>query len=119
MSDIDFRLLQGAIAVAEELNMSRAAERLGITQPALTKRMHDLEQRLGVALFNRTNRGVELTDHCRAFIEDARLAVLHLERAVQRAKASATEVEDVLYVGRSPYINPYFVTVLNSARLAL
>lgn len=44
---IDIRLLQGAITVAEELNLSRAAERLGITQPALTKRIHELEQRLG------------------------------------------------------------------------
>ena len=69
MSDVDFRLLQGAITLAEELNMSRAAERLGITQPALTKRMHELEDRLGLPLFERTNRGVELTEHCRAFIE--------------------------------------------------
>lgn len=119
MTDIDFRLIQGAITVAEELNMSRAAEVLGITQPALTKRMHDLEGRLGVALFNRTNRGVELTDPCRAFVEDARLALVYLERAVRRAKASADDVEDVLHMGRSPYINPYYVTILTSLRLAL
>ena len=119
MNDIDFRLLQGAVTVAEELNMSRAAARLGITQPALTKRMHELEERLGIVLFERTNRGVELTDHCRVFIEDARRALLHLNRAVQRAKASANEAEDILHLGRSPYIDPYLITILTSTRLAL
>ncbi len=119
MTDIDFRHLQGAITVAEELNLSRAAERLGITQPALTKRMHDLEERLGVVLFNRTNRGVELTDPCRVFIEDARMALLHLDRSVQRARASAQNVEEVLHVGRSPYTNPQIITILTSTRSAL
>ena len=119
MNDIDFRLLQAAITVAEELNMSRAAERLGITQPALTKRIHDLEQRLGVVLFERTNRGVELTDHCRAFVEDARLALIHLARAVQRVKASAESAENVLHIGRSPYIDPFIIITLASLHLAL
>ena len=119
MIDIDVRLLQAALAVAEELNLSRAAHRLGITQPALTKRIHELEHRLGVLLFERTNRGVVLTDHCRAFIEDARLAVLHLERAIQQARASGRGAEAVLHLGRSPYIDPYIVNVVSSNRLPL
>lgn len=111
--------MQGAIAVAEELNLSRAATRLGITQPALTKRIHELEERLGVVLFERTNRGVELTDYCRAFIHDARLAIIHIERAVQSARTSAENAEDILRIGRSPYTDPYVITALTSTRLSL
>ena len=82
MNGIEIRLLQAAIAVAEELSFSRAAARIHITQPALSKQIHDLESHLGVPLFNRDNQRVELTDACRAFIEQARLSVLHLERAI-------------------------------------
>ncbi len=59
MNGIDIRLLQAAIAVAEELSFSRAAARLHVTQPALSKQIHDLEGHLGVPLFTRDNRGVE------------------------------------------------------------
>ena len=119
MKDIDFRLLQAAIAVAEELNLSRAAERLEITQPALTKRLHDLEKRLGVLLFERTSRGVVLTEACRGFIEDARLAPMYLERAVQRTRVLAKSAEAVLHLGRSPYTDPYIVSLFSTTRLPL
>jgi DNA-binding transcriptional LysR family regulator len=48
MSQIDFRLLQSAIVLADELNFSRAASRLHLTQPGLTKQIQDLESQLGV-----------------------------------------------------------------------
>lgn len=70
-------------------------------------------------LFERTNRGVELTDHCRAFIEDARLAIVHLERAVQSARSSAEGAKDILHLGRSPYTDPYVITTWASTRLSL
>jgi DNA-binding transcriptional LysR family regulator len=53
MAGNDIRLMETAIALAEELSFSRATQKLHITQPALTKRMAELEDRLGVPLFAR------------------------------------------------------------------
>ena len=53
MHQIDVRLLQAAVMVADELNFSRAAIRLHLTQPALTKQIRDLEDRIGVVLFRK------------------------------------------------------------------
>src|SRR5258708_6881871 len=103
MNGIDIRLLQAAIAVAEELSFSRAAARLHVTQPALSKQIHDLEGHLGVPLFTRDNRGVELTEACRAFIEESRMSVLHLERAIHLARAVSMGADAILNIGTSPY----------------
>ena len=119
MNGIDIRLLQAAIAVAEELSFSRAAARLHITQPALSKQIHDLESHLGVLLFERDNQGVELTEACRAFIEEARLSVLHLERAIHKARTISKGAEAVLHIGTSPSIDPYLLSTLLAIRLPL
>jgi DNA-binding transcriptional LysR family regulator len=119
MNGIDIRLLQAAIAVAEELNFSRAAARLHVSQPALSKQIHDLEGHLGVPLFDRDNQGVELTEACRAFIEESRMSVFHLERAIHRARAVSKGAEAILNLGTSPYIDPYLVSTVLSVRLPL
>jgi DNA-binding transcriptional LysR family regulator len=56
MHEIDLRLMRAAVAVAEELNFSRAASRLHITQPALTKQIQDLEGFLNTKLFEWTTK---------------------------------------------------------------
>jgi DNA-binding transcriptional LysR family regulator len=119
MSQIDFRLLQSAIVLAEELNFSRAASRLHLTQPGLTKQIQDLESQLGVILFERSSQGVELTEPGRVFIEHAKLAVFHLERAVHLTRAAAKGAEVVVNFGSSPYIDPYIVSTMLSVRLSL
>ena len=83
----EIRLLQAAIAVARELNFSRAAESLHIGQSTLSKQIYELESQLGFKLFERNHQTVELTDAGRAFVEEAREALLHTERAVVAAKA--------------------------------
>jgi len=76
----EVRLLQAAIAVARDLNFSRAAERLHIGQSTLSKQIYELESQLGFRLFNRNHQTVEVTDAGRAFVEEAREAILHIER---------------------------------------
>ena len=60
--DIEVRLVRSFLAVAEELHFSRAAERLNLSQPALSRQVRDLERRIGTELFVRATRSVTLTE---------------------------------------------------------
>jgi hypothetical protein len=77
------------IAVAEELNFSRAAERLHMAQPPLSAAIRQLERDLGADLFARTTREVRLTDAGRAFLRGARRTLADAERAAEDAKRAA------------------------------
>ena len=83
---MDLRHLKYFIAVAEELNIGRAALRLHISQPPLTRQIQQMEEELGVALFIRTPRGVELTQAGEMFLEEARNIRALIERAIERTK---------------------------------
>ncbi|RBW69583.1 LysR family transcriptional regulator [Bacillus taeanensis] len=83
---MELRQLQYFITVAEELNFSRAAERLRITQPPLSLQIQNLEKELGIVLFYRNNRHVELTDAGKLFFDDVRKMFDHLDRAVENAQ---------------------------------
>jgi DNA-binding transcriptional LysR family regulator len=113
------RLMESAIALAEALHFSRAARKIGISQPMLTKNIQDLEALLGGPLFIRDRKHVHLSDAGRAYVEQARLSLLYGERAVQAARSVMREVDVPLYVGKSPYIDPFLITTLLSLRLPL
>jgi len=115
----EMRLLQAAIALAEELNYSRAAARLRIDQSTLSKRIAELESQIDMRLFVRNHQVVELTEAGRHFVEEARNAVLHAERAVADAKAAMQGADEVLHIGRSVYADPYLVTAIQSIQLSL
>lgn len=119
MARSEFKHMEAAIAVAEELSFSRAARRLHLSQPAVTKYIAELEENLGVLLFMRDHRTVSLTEAGRAYVEEARTALLHAERAVQVSRAAERDVDAVLNIGRSPYVDPFFTSVLLTTRLPL
>ncbi len=116
---IETRLMQAAVAVAEELNFSRAADRVGVTQPALSKQIAELEERVGCMLFIRSSQTKEVTEAGAVFVEHARLALLSAERAVQAARAAAAGSDTILMIGQSPNIDPYIASTMHSVRLPL
>ena len=86
---VELRHLRYFVAVAEELNFSRAAERIHMAQPPLSAAIRQLERDLGVDLFVRTTREVRLTDAGHAFLAGARRTLADAERAAEDAKRAA------------------------------
>lgn len=115
----DIRLLQAAIVLAEELHFSRAADRLHITQSTLSKQIFKLEDEIGFPLFTHNHQVVEITDAGRVFVEEAREAVFHAERAVLSGRAVANGADDLLNLGKSAYTDPFLVSTLLSVHLPL
>lgn len=115
----ELRLLEAAIAVAQELNFSRAAERLHIDQSTVTKRINALESQLGFKLFERNHQSVDLTEPGRRFVEEAHEAVMHMERAVSSANAAFRGAEGTLSIGATAATDPFLVSTLMTVRVPL
>ncbi|MEE1929688.1 LysR family transcriptional regulator [Streptomyces sp. TRM 70351] len=97
--DVDTRLLRYFVAVAEEGKLTAAAERLFVSQPALTKQIRQLETRLGVTLFTRSRSGMVLTEPGRALAARAPALLAGWEAALRETKAAAGRAARVLRVG--------------------
>ena len=87
------------IVTAEERSISRAAERLHITQPPLTRHIQSLEEELGVPLFNRTRSGVELTEAGKAVLSHARSIRTQVDLASEQMRKIARGQEGQIDVG--------------------
>ncbi|MGG0651081.1 LysR substrate-binding domain-containing protein [Bacillus mycoides] len=83
---MDIRKMKYFITVAEELNFSRAAERLMMAQPPLSQEIRKLEEELGIQLLHRTKRMVELTDAGKIFLEGARQTLLQVDRTIKETQ---------------------------------
>jgi LysR family transcriptional regulator, benzoate and cis,cis-muconate-responsive activator of ben and cat genes len=85
---MELRQLRYFVVAAEEGNIGRAAQRLGISQPPISRQVHALEKELGTKLFLRTPKGVELTDPGEVFYNYAQLVLINARNAVDRTRAA-------------------------------
>jgi DNA-binding transcriptional LysR family regulator len=99
---MELRHLRYFVAVAEEQNVSRAAMRLHISQPPLSRQIRDLEDELGIALFHRSSKPLRLTEAGSVFLAEARALLQGAEDAVQKAKAVAGGKRGEIHVGYAP-----------------
>lgn len=106
---MELRHLHYFVAVAEEQNITRAARRLNISQPPLSRQIRDLEELLGVELFERTGKSIVLSDAGEVFLVEARAVLLRAEQAVQAVRAVAEGDRGDLHVGYSPSLTVGFL----------
>ncbi|MCC5647488.1 LysR family transcriptional regulator [Nostoc sp. CHAB 5824] len=110
---MELRHLRYFIAVAEELNFSRAAERLHISQPPLSQQIQALEAELGLQLFERKKRPLQLTAAGQVFLAEARLVFPQLERAITSAqKVSRGEIGRLVVGTNSSVANSVLPDIL-------
>jgi DNA-binding transcriptional LysR family regulator len=102
---IELRTMRYIVAVGDELHFTRAAERVRVAQPSLSKQIRNVEQELDVKLFKRNRRNVEITEPGRAFIENAKQALLYAERAASAARAANVGQQGKLFLGVSPSVH--------------
>jgi DNA-binding transcriptional LysR family regulator len=115
---MELRHLRYFVAVAEELHFRRAAERLRIAQPALSQQIQQLEQEIEAQLFHRLTRGVELADAGKAFLDDARAILEHVEQAKAKAQRVARGDQGMICIGftGSASFNPIVPSVIQDYR---
>jgi DNA-binding transcriptional LysR family regulator len=99
---MELRHLRYFLAVAEAENVSRAALKLHLSQPALSRQIRDLEEELGFLLLERSAKSVRLTDAGRVFLEETRAVLQRVEAAVKSARAIASGDRGELHVGYAP-----------------
>lgn len=117
---MELRHLRYFIAVAEEQNVTRAAARLHVSQPPLTRQIQDLEAELGVELFVRTAKTIRLTEAGRVFLRESKAAMQRVEAAVAAVRATALGKASELHIGHAPSATADFLpAVLRAFHKAL
>jgi DNA-binding transcriptional LysR family regulator len=99
---MELRHLRYFVAVAEEENVTRAAAKLRVAQPAVSRQIRDLEDELGVPLLERSAKAVRLTEPGRLFLAEARAVLQRAEEAVTAVRAVADGSTGELHVGYAP-----------------
>ena len=96
---MEFRHLKYLLALGKELHFAKAAEKLFITQPALSKQIMQLEDELGTKLLNRTKRSVSLTPAGKYLMDEADYIINHLDRVVDATKRKGEGEEGEIRIG--------------------
>src|SRR6516162_7086208 len=97
--DVDIRLLRYFAVVAQEGNLTRAAARLFVSQPALTKQIRQLESQIGAQLFTRSRAGMTLTAAGQALADRTPAVLGGWEEALRETRQAASRTARVLRVG--------------------
>jgi DNA-binding transcriptional LysR family regulator len=110
-SSVELRQLRYFVAVAEELHFGRAAERLHMSQSPLSRAVRGLERELGLVLFVRTTRRLELTEAGSVLLERSRRALAEIDGAIADARRSTQPDMNVLDVGYGPFSRPFAMRI--------
>lgn len=118
-SDLSLKDIEYVLAIAELGSFSRAAEACSVSQPALSKQIKNMENALGIALFERNKRHVILTDEGKRFIAQARKVLDEAEQLIQLSTRDRSPLSGPFRLGviasSGPYLLPYFVGELQNA----
>ncbi|HSH30592.1 MAG TPA: LysR substrate-binding domain-containing protein [Thiohalobacter sp.] len=109
---MNLRDLKYIIAVAETRHFGHAAERCFVSQPTLSGQIKKLEGELGVAIFERTNRSVQVTPIGRQILDHARRVLEQADAIIQLARAHQDPIAGPLRIGAIPTISPYLMPLI-------
>jgi len=117
---MELRHFRYFVAVAEELHFTRAAAKLGISQPPLSQQIKQFEQEVGASLFTRLPHGVALTEAGRRLLQDARLLLQQADQSLENARRAARGESGVIRIGftSSASFNPFVTSAIRDYRLA-
>jgi DNA-binding transcriptional LysR family regulator len=107
--DVELRLLNCALALAEHGNFARAAKAIHMSQPSLSRNIQELERRLGVQLFSRNQRGVEVTSAGDILLQQAREIKAHVDDLVREMDLLRGMQKGELSIGAGIYPGPMFL----------
>jgi DNA-binding transcriptional LysR family regulator len=99
---MELRHLRYFVAVAEEENVSRAALKLRVSQPGVSRQIQDLEDEIGFQLFERSAKSLKLTDAGKTFLTEAKSVLQHADDAVKKARAISGGTNGEINVGYAP-----------------
>ncbi len=108
--------MESVVALSEELNFTLAAQKLHVSQPVVSRNLAEVEAKLGGRLFDRDRRNVRLNKAGRAYLDQARIALLYGDRAFEAAKAAMQGADTIVHVGKSPYVDPFLSSTLISVQ---
>src|SRR5210317_2227283 len=109
---MNLRDLKYIIAVAESRHFGKAAERCFVSQPTLSGQIKKLEDELGIAIFERTNRSVEITPVGEEIVALARQMMEQADAIEQLARAHHDPLAGPLRIGAIPTLSPYLMPLL-------
>jgi DNA-binding transcriptional LysR family regulator len=118
---VELRHLRYFVAVGEEEHFGRAAQRLRVAQPALSRQIQDLEREIGFKLFDRLSRGVKISSAGKLFLEEARRILQQLNEATERAQRVARGQSGTLRSDspRMPHGGAWYPTRSDSSESAI